>query len=178
LIVGKHTFGHNRIEVLYGEYYGGGDLTIGSFCSIGDGVTIFLGGNHNTNWVTTFPFGHSSQDVFQYHGIGHPATNGDVRVGNDVWLANFSTIMSGVTVGDGAVIACNSHVTKDVDNFAIVGGNPAELIRYRFDTKTIDRLLNLQWWNWSDDKINKYLPLLSGPDIEAFLDSAESDVDT
>jgi virginiamycin A acetyltransferase len=69
-------------------------------------------------------------------------------------------------------------VVTDVPAYAIYGGNPAKLIRYRFDTKTIDRLLNLQWWNWSDDKINKYLPLLSGPDIEAFLDSAESDVDT
>jgi acetyltransferase-like isoleucine patch superfamily enzyme len=171
--IGKHTFGHNRIEILYGKSYGGGELTIGSFTSIGDGVTIFLGGNHNTHWVSCFPFGHSAQDVFSYHGLGHPATNGDVVIGNDVWIANGVTIMSGITVGDGAVLACNSHIIESIPPYTIFGGNPAKTIRPRFDTKTIERLLTLEWWLKSDAWINKHLHLLCSNKIEEFLQVAE-----
>lgn len=170
-ICGRHTFGHQRIEILYGEYFGGGDLTIGNFCSIGDGVRIFLGGNHNTNWVTTFPFGHTSQDVFPYHGIGHPKPGKSTVIGNDVWIANWATIMSGVTIGDGAVIACNSHITENVGAYAIYGGNPAKYLGSRFGIRIVDRLLKIQWWNWTDEKINANLELLCSPDIEKFLDS-------
>jgi len=172
--VGRHTFGHQRIEILYGESFGGSNLSIGSFCSIGDGVTVFLGGNHNTRWGTTFPFGHTAKATFPYHGKGHPITNGDVKIGNDVWIANWSTIMSGVTIGDGAVIACNSHIIESVPPYAIYGGNPAKLIRYRFESEIIERLLNVAWWDWDDSKINEHLHLLCSPDIVKFLDSAEA----
>jgi acetyltransferase-like isoleucine patch superfamily enzyme len=92
-------------------------LTVGNFCSIGNSVNIYLGGNHRTDWVTTYPFGHILQEKFDaFNGKGHPATKGDVVIGNDVWIGDNVTIMSGVTIGDGAVIANNSHVVKNVES--------------------------------------------------------------
>lgn len=84
-----------------------------------------MGGNHRTDWLTTYPFGHIHKDIFtNFSGVGHPATKGSVVIGNDVWIGTNVTIMSGVSIGDGAVIANNSHVVKDVLPYSIVGGNP------------------------------------------------------
>jgi acyl-[acyl carrier protein]--UDP-N-acetylglucosamine O-acyltransferase len=80
--------------------------------------------------------------------------------------------MSGVTIGDGAVIACNSHVVKDVEPYTIVGGNPAKLIKYRFSQKQIEKLLEIKWWFWDDDKINNFTPLLCNSDIDEFIKAA------
>lgn len=172
--VGRYTFGTERITIMYPD----ANLVIGSFCSIGQNIRIYLGGNHGTSWCSVYPFGHINQAVFPYHGRGHPSTNGPVIIKNDVWIGDSCTIMSGSQIGDGAVVANNSHVVTSIPPYAIYGGNPAKLIRYRFSPEVIARLLAVRWWNWPDEKINKYLPLLSGPDIEAFLDSAESDVNT
>ncbi|MGA1049821.1 MAG: CatB-related O-acetyltransferase, partial [Minisyncoccia bacterium] len=102
-------------------------------------------------------------------GIGHPCTNGDVIIGNDVWFGDNVTIMSGVTLGDGVVIANNSHVVKNVEPYSLIGGNPAKLIKKRFTEEQIDKLLEIKWWNWDDSKINKFTPLLCNQDIDSFI---------
>jgi acetyltransferase-like isoleucine patch superfamily enzyme len=163
---GKHTYGSPHV------YYtdSGAKLTIGSFCSIAANVHIYLGGNHRTDWTTTFPFGHAHPHIFNnFNGIGHPATKGDVIIGNDVWIASNVTIMSGVTIGDGAIIANNSHVVKNVEPYSLVGGNPAKLIKYRFSPEQIEKLLQIKWWDWNDEKINLYTPLLCNENIDEFI---------
>lgn len=165
--IGKYTYGKPTVYS-WGE---GAKIIIGNFCSIAK-CDIYIGGNHRTDWVTTYPFGHINKQPFnKFNGIGHPATNGDVIIGNDVWISNNVTIMSGVTIGDGAVIANNSHVVKNVEPYSIVGGNPAKLIKYRFTTEQIAKLLEIKWWYWDDDKINKYTPLLCN-NIDEFIKSA------
>jgi len=144
--IGRFTYGFERLIVRQWEE--GAPLNIGSFCSIAGNVQIFLGGNHRTDWITTFPFGHIFQDDLGGVDIkGHPATNGAVQIGNDVWIAQGATIMSGITIGDGAVIAANSTVVKDVLPYSVVGGNPAHHIKFRFDEEIIDLLLKLKWWD-------------------------------
>ena len=152
-------------------FHNNATLRVGNFCSIAKDVTIFLGGNHRTDWVTTYPFGHIHKELFNtFDGNGHPATNGDVTIGNDVWIGYNVTIMSGVTIGDGAVIAANSHVVKNVEPYTIVGGNPAKHIKYRFTPEQIEKLLEIKWWFWEDDKINKFIPLLCN-NIDEFINS-------
>jgi acetyltransferase-like isoleucine patch superfamily enzyme len=136
-------------------------------------VKIYLGGNHRTDWVTTYPFGVVNKNIFnKVDGVGHPSTKGDVIIGNDVWIGDFVTIMSGVTIGDGAVIANNSHVVKDVEPYSIVGGNPAKFIRYRFTKEQIEKLLEIKWWYWDDEKINKFTPLMCNTNIDEFIKAA------
>ena len=144
-------------------------LRVGKFCSVANNVTIYLGGNHRTDWVTTYPFGHINKEVFKHDGLGHPATRGDVVIGNDVWIADNVTIMSGVRIGDGAVIACNSHVVKNVEPYSIVGGNPARHIKYRLRAEQIKKLLVIKWWDWSEEKIQKFIPLLCADNIDEFI---------
>lgn len=166
--VGRHTYGHEQVVVRHwGEP---AQLAIGSFCSIADRVEVFLGGNHRADWVTTYPFPEFADRWPTASGIsGHPQTNGDVTIGNDVWIGSNATIMSGVTVGDGAVIAAESCVTRDVDPYAIVAGNPAQAVRRRFDADTVERLLRIRWWDWSDDRIAENVELLCCGDIDRFI---------
>ena len=165
---GKYTYGKPTILWKNKD----AKLIVGNFCSIADGVKIYLGGNHRTDWVTTYPFGHTNQHIFKFNGRGHPSTKGDVIIGNDVWIANNVTIMSGVTIGDGVVIANNSHVVKNVEPYSLVGGNPAKLIKYRFSQEQIEKLLQIKWWYWDDNKINKFTPLLCNNNIDEFIKSA------
>lgn len=169
--IGDFTYGHPRV-MTWGE---GRRCIIGKFCSIADGVTIFLGGNHRMDWVTTYPFSNITDTWPEADGIkGHPQSNGDVRIGNDVWLGWCSTILSGVTIADGAVVAANAVVTRDVPPYAVVGGNPAKLIKHRFGTKTIERLMKVKWWDWPEADIRSMVPHLVSSDMETFLDKAES----
>jgi virginiamycin A acetyltransferase len=96
---------------------------------------------------------------------------GDINIGNDVWIGYNATIMAGVTVGDGAIIATNSTVIKDVAPYTIIGGNPATEIKKRFSDNVIERLLKLQWWNWEIEKITKNVQHLTGMDIEKLEES-------
>jgi chloramphenicol O-acetyltransferase type B len=168
LNVGRHTYGHESIEVRdWGE---GAALTIGGFCSIADRVVVYLGGNHRPDWITTYPFSAFPDQWETAAGVeGHPATNGDVTIGNDVWIGSSATLMSGVTVGDGAVVGANSTVTRDVAPYAIVGGNPATLIRHRFAPDVIEELLRIAWWEWSDERIAAAVPTMLSGDIERFI---------
>ena len=149
-------------------------LVIGRFCSIGSAVRIFLGGNHRCDWVTTYPFT-AMNDVWpEVTSVpGHPSSNGDVVIGNDVWLSDCCTIMSGVTIGDGAVVGAAALVARDVPPYAVVGGNPAKLIRFRFEPAIIRRLQHAAWWDWDIADLRALLPLLVSDRIEEFLIAAE-----
>ena len=89
-----------------------------------------------------------------------------------MWIGANVTVMSGINIGDGAVIANNSHVVKNVEPYSIVGGNPAKFIKYRFTPEQIEKLLEIKWWNWDDEKINKYAPLLCNENIDEFIKCA------
>ncbi len=166
---GKYSYGNPNIIWQNDQ----AKLVIGNFCSIASNVNIYLGGNHRTDWITTFPFGHIHTDKFtEFNGIGHPSTKGDVIIGNDVWISSNVTIMSGVTIGDGVVIANNSHVVKDAEPYSLIGGNPAKFIKFRFTKEQIEKLLEIKWWFWDDEKINKFTPLLCSNNIDEFINSA------
>lgn len=109
-------------------------------------VVFLLGGEHRADWITTYPFNALFGEGA--HITGHPSSKGDIVVGNDVWIGYQSCILSGVTIGNGAIIGAKSVVTKDVPPYAIVAGNPAKFIRYRFPQETIDKLEHLAWWDW------------------------------
>jgi len=171
MLVGKHTYGEYNINKHF--EWDGGKIIIGNFCSIAQNLNIWLGGRHNTNWVTTYPFGHTNKDIFNsFNGDGHPPINQgglDVTIGSDVWIGANVTIMPGIKIGDGAVIANNSHVVKNVEPYSIVGGNPAKLIRHRFSPEQIEQLLRIKWWYWDDDKINAHVHLLCNENIDKFI---------
>lgn len=144
-------------------------LVIGSFCSIGSGAAFVMAGNqgHRNDWISTFPF-YWMSEVAAFAGARNgfePA--GDTVIGNDVWIGTEAIIMPGVTIGDGAVIGTRALVTRDVEPYAIIGGNPARTIRKRFDQADIARLLELRWWDWSDDELKQAMPLLTSGDISA-----------
>jgi acetyltransferase-like isoleucine patch superfamily enzyme len=162
--IGEYTYGTPCVR--FGRNEGGGQLIIGKFCSIADGVVILLGGNHRTDWVTTYPF-NALLDEFK-NIPGHPSTKGDVVIGNDAWLAHQSLILSGVTIGDGAVVAARAVVTKNVPPYAIVAGNPARVIRYRFSDDTIARLLRIRWWDWDIAKIKQNVPAMLATGVDEF----------
>ena len=161
-------------QVRYLFDFTGDHLRIGKFCMIASGVEFIMNGaNHLSNAVSAYPFavfGHDWQDAMA--GKTYP-TKGDTVIGNDVWLGYRAAILPGVTIGDGAIIGAYSVVTKDVPPYSIVGGNPAQLLRPRFDELTTQRLLTLKWWDWPVEKITRYVSLLTG-DPEAFLTAAEA----
>ncbi|MCB0518772.1 MAG: CatB-related O-acetyltransferase [Lewinellaceae bacterium] len=144
----------------------GDKLIIGKFCMIASGVEFIMNGaNHLVDAVSTYPFsifGHGWESAME--GKTYPF-KGDTVVGNDVWIGYKAAIMAGVTIGDGAIIGAYSVVTKDVEPYAIVGGNPARTIRKRFPEEHIERLLNLRWWDWPLEKLTRHVQDLTGNNI-------------
>jgi acetyltransferase-like isoleucine patch superfamily enzyme len=170
--VGDHTYGHENVRIHFPE----GKLTIGKFCSIGANCSVYLGGNHIKERLSTYPFGQIKTDLFAPFDWTRTlsTTNKDVHIGNDVWIANNVTIVSGVTVGDGAILANNSHVCTNVPAYAMYGGNPARMIRTRFDDSTVATLLDLRWWDWPIADISNSAPLLCDFHIEGLVRYRES----
>lgn len=156
VIYGKHSYGlplirrglHNKI-------------IIGEYCSIATGVIWDSGFSHNVNFVSTFPFKDSE----------HIVCRGDIVVGNDVWIGEDSLIMSGVNIGDGAVIGARAIVTKDVDPYSIVVGSPAKLVRYRFTEDQRKRLLEIKWWDWEESRVIANQHLLVSEDVDYFINN-------
>ncbi len=169
IIVGDYTYydDFENVEnfeenVKYNFDFINDKLIIGKFCMIASGVKFIMnGGNHLTNALSAYPFaifGNGWEKAMK--GKEYP-NKGDITVGNDVWIGHNATIMAGVKIGDGAIIATNSTVVRDVAPYSIVGGNPANEIKKRFDEETIKELLELQWWNWPVEKITENLENLT-----------------
>lgn len=182
IIVGDYTY-YDDFEnpenfernVLYHFDFEGDRLIIGKFCSIASDVKFIMnGGNHRTDWFTNYPF-----PVFG-NGWEHAMPDswpnkGDTVIGNDVWIGYGAMLMPGVQVGDGAIIATGSVVTRNVEPYTIVGGNPAALIRKRFDDAVIQELLQIRWWDWEIQKITRHLPAICGGDLAVLQQAAEED---
>jgi len=144
-------------------------LIIGKYCSFGSGVVFMMAGNqgHRVDWVSSFPF-YFQANIFQAAKNAYIKSK-NTHIGNDVWVGSEAMIMSGVNIGTGAVVAARAVVTKDVPPYAIVGGNPAYIIKYRFDDETIKKLLKLQWWHWTEEKVKESMPLICSNDVTSLL---------
>lgn len=179
IVIGDYTYYDDPEDsenfernVLYHFPFIGDKLIIGKFCAIARGVTFIMNGaNHALSGFSTYPFyifgngwetATPNQEDLPYKG--------DTVIGNDVWIGYEATLMPGVNIGDGAIIAAKSVVTKDVAPYAIVGGNPAQCLRHRFDDDTIQALVNIAWWNWDTEKITRNLEHITAANIEALND--------
>jgi virginiamycin A acetyltransferase len=183
IVVGDYTYyddpdGPQNFEanVLYHFPFMGDKLVIGRFCAIARGVTFIMNGaNHKTSGFSTYPFyifGNGWEKVTPKDD--ELPFKGDTVVGNDVWIGYAATVMPGVTIGHGAIVASRSVVTKDVPAYSVVGGNPAAVIKYRFDQATREALLSLAWWDWSAAKITKHLEAIVNNDLEALSEASGS----
>jgi acetyltransferase-like isoleucine patch superfamily enzyme len=163
--IGRHTYGVAPRNLV--RPTAAAPITIGAFCSVGPDVMIFGQADHPTGLASTFPLrarvlrpGAENTDA---------VTRGGVTIGNDVWIGARAIILSGVTVGDGAVIGAGAVVPRDVPPYAVAAGNPARVLRFRFDDATIAALLALRWWEWPDDRIAALEDAFYGP-VTGFLD--------
>lgn len=174
IIVGDYTYydDFENVEnfeknVKYHFDFTGDKLVIGKFCMIASGVSFIMNGaNHLTDAISTYPFaifGNGWENAME--GKTYP-NKGDIIIGNDVWIGHNATIMAGVTIGDGAIIATNSIIVKDVAPYSIVGGNPGTEIKKRFSQETINKLLELKWWDWPIEKITANLQNLTDNKVE------------
>jgi virginiamycin A acetyltransferase len=174
IIVGDYTYYDDFEDVMnfeknvkYHFDFTGDKLIIGKFCMIASDVTFIMNGaNHLTDAITTYPFaifGNGWENAME--GKTYPS-KGNIVVGNDVWIGYNATIMAGVTIGDGAIIGTNSVVTKDVEPYSVVGGNPAKLIKKRFSEEEIKDLLEIKWWDWEIEKITRHVQNLTDKKIE------------
>ncbi len=165
--IGNYTYGVPKIY----SWDKNTKLEIGKFCSIADNVKIILGGNHRTDWISTYPFNVLNNSFINGKTVkGHPSTKGNIKIGNDVWIGNDVIILSGVTIGDGAVIGAGSVISKSIQAYEIVAGNPAKHLRKRFSEEIISDLLQIEWWNWPENKINENIQLICSENIQAFID--------
>lgn len=162
--IGDYSYGKPRI-INYTRKY---QVTIGKYCSIGEGVTILLDGDHRTDWISTYPF--SLMIAGTDAPFIQPVGKGDVVIGNDVWIGINALILSGVHIGDGAVVGANAVVTKDVGDYEIVAGNPARHIRYRFPESIIAALKKIRWWDWPIEKIRQNASLLQSARVDELID--------
>lgn len=156
-------------NVLYHYPINNDRLIIGKFCSIACGAKfIFNCANHTLKSLSTytFPLFFEEWNLSKSEVATAWDNKGDIVIGNDVWIGYDAVIMAGVTIGDGAIIGTRAVVTKDVEPYSIVGGVPAKEIRKRFAPEVITRLLELQWWNWPDDKIRNVIKAIHSGNIE------------
>ncbi|MCX5571598.1 type B chloramphenicol O-acetyltransferase [Kaistia nematophila] len=144
-------------------------LVIGSFCSIGSGASFMMASNqgHRNDWVTTFPFFFVPEEPAFAGAINAYEPAGDTVIGHDVWIGAEAMVMPGIRIGHGAVIGSRSLVTRDVEPYTIVGGNPARPIRKRFADEAIAMLLEMAWWDWEIERIRDAMPLLCSGDVAA-----------
>jgi virginiamycin A acetyltransferase len=175
IIIGDYTYYDDPEDsenfernVLYHYPFVGDKLIIGKFCALATGIKFIMNGaNHKISGFSTYPF-----DIFG-NGWERVAPQpeelpfkGDTVIGNDVWIGYEAVIMPGVKIGDGAIVATKSVVTKDVPPYSVVGGNPANLFKKRFSEETIELLLKISWWNWDIEKITRNLEKIVSADIE------------
>lgn len=150
---GRFTYGLENLKIYCWDNKS--QLEIGKFCSIGPDVKIFLGGNHHTDWISTFPFGHApGSEVFGKPIQDHPTSRGDIIIGNDVWIGGGAVLMSGINLGDGAVVGAQAMVTRNIQPYTIVAGNPAKQVSQRFSDDEIIFLQDIKWWDQPDNVIS------------------------
>lgn len=170
IIVGDFTyFGDVDFESHVTHHYdfNGDKLIIGKFCQIASGVNFIMNGaNHQMNSVSTYPFYIFEGWEQEIPPLSKMPLKGDTIVGNDIWIGQNATILPGVYIGDGAIIGLNSVVTKDIEPYTVVAGNPAKVIRKRFDNELIELMLELKWWDKSIEEIKKLIPILTDNNIE------------
>lgn len=161
--------------VLHHFEFIGDRLIIGKFCAIAEGARFIMNGaNHMLSGFSTYPFnifGHGWEEGFDMAALQREF-RGDTVIGNDVWIGMDAVIMPGVRIGDGAIIGAKAVVTHDVPPFAVVAGNPARVVKMRFDARTVRRLVEIAWWNWPVDKITRNLAAIRGSDL-AILEAAQ-----
>lgn len=165
-------------NVLYHYPINGDKLKIGRYCSIACGSKfLFTSGNHALTSLSTYTFpifyeewGLDAKDI-----CGAWDNKGDIIVGNDVWIGFEAVILSGVTIGDGAIIGARAVVTKDVPPYTIVGGVPAKPIRKRFDDRTIEKLLSLRWWDRDETTVKKAIPAIRSGNVDALEKALNND---
>ncbi|WP_158827055.1 CatB-related O-acetyltransferase [Mucilaginibacter lacusdianchii] len=186
IIAGDYSYYHDLDDpynfernVVYHYDFIGDKLIIGKFCAIASGVKFIMNGaNHELKPISTFPFfifGNGWEQMLdEVEMDGKFPYKGDTIVGNDVWIGNGATILPGVRIGNGAIIASEAVVTKDIPDYAIVGGNPARVIRKRFADTDIERLLDIAWWNWTAEQITTHLKLINSNNIDALEEVAKS----
>jgi virginiamycin A acetyltransferase len=173
IIVGDYTYydDFENVEnfeknVKYHFDFTSDKLIIGKFCMIASDVKFIMNGaNHLTESISSYPFAIFGNGWEHAMDGKHYPNKGDVNIANDVWLGYNATIMAGVSIGDGAIIATNSTVVKDVAPYSIVGGNPAKEIKKRFSESDINTLLKLKWWDLSAEKITQLVPYLTTNNI-------------
>lgn len=181
IIIGDYTYYDDPEDsenfernVLYHFPFIGDKLIIGKFCALARGVKFIMNGaNHKISGISTYPFyifGQGWENVMP--AAEELPYKGDTEIGNDVWIGYEALFMPGVKIGHGAIISSRSVVTGDVPAYAIVGGNPAKVIRYRFDAETIAKLEDIAWWNWPVEKISRNLSLIVSGDIDALVTCA------
>lgn len=159
-------------NVLYQYAINHDRLIIGKFCSIACGAKfLFNSANHTMTSLSTYPFPLFFEEwrLEKENVIEAWDNKGDIIIGNDVWIGYNSIILAGVIIGDGTIIGTNAVVTKDVPPYTIVGGVPARFIRKRFNDETIDKLLKIKWWNWSEEKISQNIKMIKSGYIEQFI---------
>lgn len=174
IIVGDYSYYDARNgesfedQVLYHYDFFGNRLVIGKFCAIAPGVTFIMNGaNHRMDGISTYPF-----NIFGEGWEKHtPMLNqlpfkGDTIIGNDVWVGMDTVIMPGINIGDGAIVAAKSVITKDVEPYTIVGGNPAQKIKERFPEQIINKLLEIQWWDLNIEIISDHIDVIVNGEIE------------
>ncbi|MDO6390559.1 CatB-related O-acetyltransferase [Pontibacter sp. BT731] len=179
IVVGDYTYYHDMDDphnfeknVLYHFDFIGDKLCIGKFCAIASGVKFIMnGGNHETSPVSTYPFAIFANGWEQADaGTDKYPYKGDTVVGNDVWIGYEAVIMPGVRIGNGAIVATKAVVTRDVPDYAIVAGNPAQVVKMRFTESEITQLLQIAWWDWSIEKITRNLPYITAADVARLAD--------
>lgn len=170
IIVGDFTYiADSEFESHVTHLYEWNDdkLIIGKFCQIAAGVEFVMNGaNHQMNAVSTFPFFTLEGWDMEPPSSSNLPLKGDTVIGNDVWIGQNAVILPGVHIGDGAIIGANSVVSRNVVPYNIVAGNPAKVLRKRFDDQLIELLLEFKWWNKSIEKINELIPLLTCSDLD------------
>jgi acetyltransferase-like isoleucine patch superfamily enzyme len=169
--IGEFSYGRPKVRFANA----GRKLSIGRYCSIADQVEILLGGNHRTEWATTYPF-ESLTHWWPNAGSDRSThvSRGDVVIGNDVWIGSGALLLSGISVGHGAVVGARAVVSRDVPPYAIVAGNPAKVIRFRFDEQTIAALLDIAWWDLPRADVEELVPLLQSERIEELINAVRS----
>lgn len=168
IVMGQCTYGVPRVET-----YAHDDtrLIFGAYTSIAKRATFILGGNHPSDRVTTFPL-RIMTGLAGAGSDGYPYSKGDIKVGSDVWIGYGALVLSGVTIGDGAMVAANSVVSLDVPPFAIVAGNPARVLRFRHTPAQCAALCEIAWWNWPEADVDAAVDLLTSDDVDAFIEWA------